>query len=88
MSNPEEVLAALKKRVSDAERARMLAEVQVGQARQQVDERSKVLEEKFGVKTSEEAKALIAAYRADLEAKSSKLLALMDKFEEGQCPMS
>lgn len=85
MSDVDESLAALKKRVTDAERARMLAELQVGQARQQVEESSAYLQKNFGVSTLEEAKALIAEFKGRLTEKAEELTKAMDEFEEAQC---
>ncbi len=88
MSNVDEVIASLKSRAAAAERAKMLAEIQVSQAQEQVAASSQVLREKFGVTNIEEAKSLIASQRELLESKAAELSKLLDEVEESQCPMS
>jgi hypothetical protein len=84
MSDVDTQVIALKERVSAAEKAKMLAEVKVQQAQQEVDKASTLLKEKFGVESLEEAKSLLESLREDLNSKIAHVSELMDDFERQQ----
>jgi len=81
MSDIDAQVAQLKERANSATRARMLAEVNHQRAKQEVEEASQLLREKFGVTSLEEAKALMQNLRFDLDEKINRVSEMMDNFE-------
>lgn len=81
MSELDDYMAELRRRVAEAEKTRMLAELRVQEAQKKVSETSKILEQKFGVVTLDQARQLIENLTAEIEQKRLEVEELMDKFE-------
>jgi hypothetical protein len=81
VSELDDYMAELRRRVAEAEKTRMLAELRVQEAQKKVSETSKILEEKFGVVTLDQARQLIENLIAEVEQKRLEVEELMDKFE-------